>query len=93
MQEIMLAIMAIPVVAIAGWAVVASAQAKARGAQPDPALARRLDELTNAIGELRGELDDVAMKQETDRQLLEERLDFAERMLTRGRGPSSPPGT
>lgn len=92
MPDFMLAIMAIPVVAIAGWAVVASAQAKARGAQPDPALQRRLDEMADAIGELRGELDEVAMKQETDRQLLEERLDSAERMLTRGRDPASPPG-
>jgi hypothetical protein len=89
MLEIVIAIAAIPVVAIAGWAIVESERARARGRQrADPALERRLENLSSAIVELRAELDDVASKQDTDRQLLEERLDFAERLLTRARGES-----
>lgn len=86
MTEIVIAVAAIPIAGILGWTIVGSAQALARGRHgADPALERRIDDLSSAIAEVRAELDEMANKQETDRQLLEERLDFAERLLTRGR--------
>ena len=87
MLEIVIAIASIPVVAIAGWAIVESSRAFARG-RTDPRLEQRLESLSSAIVELRAELDEVASKQDADRHLLEERLDFAERLLTRARGES-----
>jgi hypothetical protein len=81
MIELAIAIAAIPIAGIAGWVVVE------RGKQrPDPGLTRRLEDLTSAIVELRGEVDELASRQESDRQLLEERLDSAERLLARARG-------
>ena len=87
MLAILIALTIVSVAAIAGWATVASAHALGRGstARRDPELARRLEDLHAAVAELRAEIDQLATQQEDDRQLLEERLDFAERLLTRGR--------
>ena len=87
MVPILIFIAVIIVAAIAGWAVVGSAQALSRGRGDGPALesARRLDELNAAMTDLRAEVDQLASQQEADRQALEERLDFAERLLTRAR--------
>jgi hypothetical protein len=81
MIELAIAIAAVPIVGIAGWVVVERGRHR-----PDPGVARRIDELTSAVLELRGDLDDLANRQDSDRQLLEERLDSAERLLTRARG-------
>ena len=81
MIELAIVIAAIPIAGIAGWVIIT------RGRQPaDPGLERRVHDLSAAILELRAELDDVANRQDADRQLIEERLDVAERLLTRARG-------
>ena len=81
MMELALAIAAIPIAGIAGWVIVERGRHR-----PDPGLTRRVEQLTSAVVGLREELDELATQQENDRQLIEERLDFAERLLTRGRG-------
>ena len=81
MMELAIAIAAIPIAGIVGWVFVERGKQRA-----DPGLERRVEDLAAAVYELRGDLDAVAGKQEQDRQFLEERLDVAERMLTRGRG-------
>jgi hypothetical protein len=81
MMELAIAIAAIPIAGIVGWAFVA--RGRQRG---DPGLERRIEDLAAAVYELRAEVDAVAGKQEEDRQLLEERLDVTERLLSRGRG-------
>ncbi len=75
------------IAAIAAWATVASVQMIVRGrrADVDPELVRRVDELSGAVADLRSDLDEVSNRHETDHGALEERLDFAERLLTRGR--------
>ena len=82
---LIIAVLAICTVAIGGWAVVSSVQALAFRNRPDPELERRLDALLDVVAELRSDVDAIGNKQESDRQTLEERLDFAERLLTRGR--------
>ncbi len=92
MLAILIAITVISVAGIAGWATVASAHAlgRSRRAGTDPESSRRLDELSAAVAELRADLDQLANQQEADRQVLEERLDFAERLLTRARDREAP---
>ena len=81
-----LAITLIIIVAIAGWAGVASAQALAKGrAGGSDQLSRQLDELYDTIAQLRDDVETIASKQQTDHQMLEERLDFTERMLTQAK--------
>jgi len=83
MFELAIAIAAIPIVGIAAWAVVARGRQRA-----DQGLERRVEDLASAIVELRAELDDMAGRQDADRQVLEERLESTERLLTRARGES-----
>jgi outer membrane murein-binding lipoprotein Lpp len=81
MIELAIAIAAIPIAGVAGWVIVERGKQRA-----DPGLTRRIDDLASAVVELRDELDQLASRQDSDRQLLEERLDSAERLLTRARG-------
>ncbi len=92
MLTILIGLTFISVAAIASWATVASARAVGRNrrAGTDPESTRRLDELSAAVAELRTELDQLANQQEADHQVLEERLDFAERLLTRARDREAP---
>ncbi len=91
-MALLIAFTAIGIAAIAGWATVASVQMitgrRRRGA--DPELLRRVDELADAVTELRGDLDEMTTKHDGDFLTLEERLDFAERLLTRAREESKP---
>jgi outer membrane murein-binding lipoprotein Lpp len=81
MIELAIAIAAIPIAGVAGWVIVERGKQRA-----DPGLTHRIDDLASAVVELRDELDQLASRQDSDRQLLEERLDSAERLLTRARG-------
>jgi len=81
MIELAIAIAAIPIAGIAGWVIVERGKLR-----PDPGVARRIEDLTSAVVELRDELDQLASRQDSDRQLLEERLDSADRLLTSARG-------
>ena len=81
MSALAIAIAAIPIAGIAGWVIVERGKQRA-----DPGLTRRVEDLATAVLEVREELDHLANRQDSDRQLLEERLDFAERLLTRARG-------
>ncbi len=85
MIELAIAIAAIPIAGIAGWVIVERGRHR-----HDPRLTERMDDLTAAIVALRGEVDELARRQDSDRQLIEERLDFAERLLTRARDESGP---
>ena len=91
-MAILIALAAICIAAIAGWATVASVQmmvgSRRRGA--DPELLRRIDDIADAVDELRSDLDQVTTKHDGDMVTLEERLDFAERLLTRAREESKP---
>ena len=92
MVAVLIGLTFISVAAIASWATVASVRALGRNrrAATDPEPSRRLDELSAAVAELRTELDQLANQQEADHQVLEERLDFAERLLTRARDREAP---
>ncbi len=92
MVAVLIGLTFISVAAIASWATVASARALGRNrrAATDPEPSRRLDELTAAVAGLRTQLDQLANQQEADHQALEERLDFAERLLTRARDREAP---
>ncbi len=86
MLAILIGLTVICVAGIASWATVASAHALGR----NPESSRQLDELSAAVAELRTELDQLANQQQADRQALEERLDFAERLLTQARDREAP---
>jgi hypothetical protein len=70
------------VAGIAGWATVTAA--RSLGGRGSDDLELRLEDLIDAVAGLRADLDEMAAKQTSDRELLEERLDFTERLLTRG---------
>jgi hypothetical protein len=91
-MAILIALTAISIAAIAGWATVASVQMIASGRRRggDQEVLRRVDDLTDVVAELRADLDEVTTKHDGDMVTLEERLDFAERLLTRAREESKP---
>lgn len=69
----------IPIAAILAWGAVkiATIQAQAkRAANPDPQMSDRLQSLENEVGSLRQELGEA-----------QERIDFAERLLSQQRPP------
>jgi biopolymer transport protein ExbB/TolQ len=73
----------IAIAAIAGWSVVASMQVIARSRTAPEELLREVERLSDAVAELRDELEAVESKEERDVLALEERIDFAERLLTK----------
>lgn len=85
MMPIVIALTLVTVAAIAGWAFVAGIQALSRGRPTaiDPAMLKRLDQLADAVDDLRQEVGRLGDRHEADVVELEQRLDFAERLLTR----------
>ncbi len=73
----------IAIAAIAGWSVVASMQVIARSRSGPDELHRDVERLSDAVAELRDELEAVESKVEQNILALEERIDFAERLLTK----------
>lgn len=73
----------IAIAAIAGWSVVASMQIIARSRTAPAELLREVERLADSVAELRDELEAVESKEERDVLALEERIDFAERLLTK----------
>jgi hypothetical protein len=73
----------IAIAAIAGWSVVASMQIIARSRTAPEELLREVERLSDCVAELRDELEAVESKEERDVLALEERIDFAERLLTK----------
>lgn len=90
-MAVVFALTIVMVAAIAGWAAIGVAQSIGRGARSrtNQELGRHLQDLGDAVLELRQELDRLADKQDQDAAALEERLDFAERLLTRAREGSA----
>jgi outer membrane murein-binding lipoprotein Lpp len=86
---IILALTIISVAGVIGWARVNSAYAIAhpRGDQPDPLLRQRIEELAAAVEELQSQVAELTARREVEFQELEERVDFAERLLTKARAP------
>ena len=82
--------MSIFAIAFMCWAVVSVTQAltgsRRRGG--DQRLERRIEDLADAVARVQEDLDTIANKHDADYQMLEERLDFAERLLTRAKDVS-----
>ena len=89
MVMIVLSLAILGVAGIAGWATVAAARSLSGGKGDDEA-ELRIEELTAVLSGLQADFDDLARKQETDREALDERIDFAERLLTRGPDEPAP---
>lgn len=84
-MEVIIALTVLGVAGIAGWATVASVSMFTRGMRSttDPRLLDRVREIADSVDQLRSDLDEMARKQENDVYSLEERLDFAERLLSK----------
>lgn len=89
-MALLIALAAVCVAAIAGWATVSSVQMIVSGRQRagNSELSRRLDDLADVVAELRSDLDEAQAKHDGDMTALDERLDFTERLLTRAREDS-----
>ena len=77
------ALTGIAIAAIAGWSAVACVQVIARSRTAPEELLREVKRLSDVVMELRDELEAVERKGERDVLALEERIDFAERLLTK----------
>ncbi len=79
--------MSIIVIVVLAWAVVSVTRALSgsRRRAADPRLERRIEDLADAIARVQEDLDTIANKHDADYQMLEERLDYAERLLTRAK--------
>lgn len=79
--------MSIFAIAVLAWAVVSVTRAltSSRRRAADPRLERRIEDLADAIAQVQEDLDTITNKHDADYQMLEERLDYAERLLTRAK--------
>ena len=88
MAMVMVLMAMIAIAGIAGWAAVMAAQAIARGGS-SRGLEHKLDAIHDQLADIRADLDTLAERQDHDRDALEERLDFAERVLARGKNEAA----
>ena len=79
----LIAFAGIAIAGIAGWSAVACVQVFVRSRTAPDEFLREVKRLSDAVFELRDELEAVERKGEQNVLALEERIDFAERLLTK----------